>query len=166
QANEEAAQSGGAEQEPRRSSRSVHDFRNIEWTKYILQKEPGDEPAGAHAAKPNVAKSQNRKITLYCCRPRFPAIFFSTLWLANEFPDQECHQHARQSGHEESPPPAPSRCYLSRQDGRGTKTHQRSSANHQTHIPSAAARSGSLSRDRIDHGPARSFCSTHERADN
>src|SRR5690242_2101860 len=59
QADKEAAQPGSAEQETRCGAWLVHDFRDVEGSKNILQKKPGNKPAGTHAAEPDIANSQN-----------------------------------------------------------------------------------------------------------
>src|SRR4029077_12908811 len=117
QANEETAESGGAKQEARLRSRLVHHFGNVERSKYILQKEPGDKTAGPDAAEPNVAKTQDRKIASNCYGAVSLAFFFSSLWLAHAVSDQNRHEDSGQAGHEKSPSPAPTRCDLSGQNG-------------------------------------------------
>src|SRR4029077_2109313 len=150
EANEETAKSGGAEQQARRRSRLVHDFRDIERSKYILQKEPGDKTAGPDAAQPNVAKAQNRKITSNAHAAVSLALFFRSLWFTNEFPDQNRHEDPGQAGHEKSPSPAPTRCNLGRQNRSGAKSHQGAGADDEPHIPSAAARWRRLFSNRVD----------------
>src|SRR5580700_10049773 len=101
----------------------MHDFCNVERSKYILQKQPGDKTAGANAAEPNVAKTQDRKIASNCYGSVSLAFFSCSFWLANEFPDQNRHEDSGQAGHEKSPSPAPTRCDLSGQNGSCAKPH-------------------------------------------
>src|SRR5579864_387197 len=102
----------------------MHNLRNVERRKDVLQEEPGDESTRASAAKPYVAISQDREVASKTWAAVSLPLFSRSLGLAHEFPDQHRHDHPGHPGHEKPPSPAPSRCHLSRQDRRGTKANQ------------------------------------------